>query len=117
MNILGSYIRSLRKHHGLTQMALSKLVKVDYTYISKLERGQLNYAPSQRVLERLADVFHVNANQLMVLARRVSTEWQRTLMCDPLGVKFIGVLPSLTKDERMVVEEIINNHAEKRSSE
>lgn len=56
---LGKRLRKLRKSLGLTQKQFANRVpgKIDYSYISKIERGY--QYPSLRLLEKIAGVYHV----------------------------------------------------------
>lgn len=48
-------LRGLRIREGLTQEALGKLLGIDQTNISKMERGKRNIGKS--IAKRLADLF------------------------------------------------------------
>lgn len=60
---LGENIRRIRLERGLTQVELSKRLKVDRGYISNVERGLKN--PTLSTIERVAKVLKVSVNELM----------------------------------------------------
>jgi transcriptional regulator with XRE-family HTH domain len=47
------FIREWRRHRGLTQDELANAIRVDRTYLNKIERGKRRYIPS--VLEAMAE--------------------------------------------------------------
>jgi transcriptional regulator with XRE-family HTH domain len=71
---LGIKIRSVRRERGLTQEELAKRIGVNYTYISKIEKGRLPYTPSQETLRLLAQALEVNPLELLDLAEKVPDE-------------------------------------------
>jgi len=73
---LGQHIKDLRIQQGLSQGALALRVKIDVTYLSKLENGRRR--ASDDVVRSLADALGVDAASLFVLAR-IPAELQRTL--------------------------------------
>ena len=48
---LGAYVQRLRKERNLSMRALATLAKVDFSYVSRLEHGQVG-APAARQLWR-----------------------------------------------------------------
>jgi transcriptional regulator with XRE-family HTH domain len=66
-------IRKLRKNAGLTLRDIASRIEVDFSYISKLENGQLP-PPSESVITRLAAVFNVDKDELIQLSGRVPAD-------------------------------------------
>lgn len=56
--IVGSNVRRLRRHRGLTQEKFALDAAIDLTYLGGIERGGRN--PSVTVLGRLADALKVH---------------------------------------------------------
>ncbi|MEB2647745.1 helix-turn-helix transcriptional regulator [Pseudomonas canadensis] len=73
---LAENIRSMRRVKNLTQEQLALMAEVDRTYVSQIERGVGN--PSLLVLCKLANIFEIKADQLLIesdaLARTLSAE-------------------------------------------
>ncbi len=63
----GTYMRTLRKHRGLTLKQVEKAAQVSNAYISQIERGLRN-PPHPDILHRLAKTYNVSAQALMVEA-------------------------------------------------
>ena len=61
-SILASNIRARRKAQGLTQENLAEMVNTASTYIAMIESGKRT--PSFKMIERIADVFNVDASEL-----------------------------------------------------
>jgi transcriptional regulator with XRE-family HTH domain len=69
----GRRIRKLRKNAGLTLRDLASRIEVDFSYISKLENGQLP-PPSESVITRLAVAFNADKDELIQLSGRVPAD-------------------------------------------
>lgn len=74
---LGSKIRELRKEKGLTQRQLAEAVEIDFTYLSKIENGNLSYTPSTGTLKRLADELGADELDLLRLAEKLPEDMQK----------------------------------------
>ncbi|BAZ16792.1 transcriptional regulator [Calothrix sp. NIES-4071] len=72
----GKLIRTARKQKEYSQRELAKLIKVDYTYLSKLENDHAGYPPSEDVIDLLA--LHLDLtdrkDELRRLAGRISPD-------------------------------------------
>lgn len=68
----GKRIREARRGKGYSQRELAGLVKVDYTYLSKLENDRADYPPKQDIIEELAKHLDLDAEELGYLAGRIS---------------------------------------------
>jgi len=69
----GAKLRELRKKAGLTQSELAEKVKINFTYISKIESGVMP-PPSGKVVLRLAKVLHADKDELMILAGKIPSD-------------------------------------------
>lgn len=70
----GKRIREARQNKGYSQRDLAALVKVDYTYLSKLENDRAEYAPKEEVIKSLAHHLELDAEELIYLAGRITSE-------------------------------------------
>ncbi|KAA8554088.1 MULTISPECIES: helix-turn-helix domain-containing protein [Pseudomonas] len=61
---LAENIRLIRRVKNLTQEQLALMAEVDRTYVSQIERGVGN--PSLLVLCKLANIFEITADQLLI---------------------------------------------------
>ncbi|GAA4446796.1 helix-turn-helix transcriptional regulator [Novipirellula rosea] len=73
MNAFGDRIRELRKSKGYSLRKLAPLVSVGFSYLSKVERGRLDFdgSPSESLIHRLADVLEADEEELLLLAHHV----------------------------------------------
>lgn len=70
----GKRIRQLRKQKELTLRALAEKVGLDFTYLSKVENGRVDYTPSTNKIRNLAQVLGVDELELLNLANKVPPE-------------------------------------------
>ncbi|MBD2077210.1 helix-turn-helix transcriptional regulator [Phormidium sp. FACHB-592] len=75
MDEAGSLIRTARKLKHLSQRALAKQTGIDFTYVSKIEKGKLEYAPKAAVLAKLAACLELDLCELKRLYGQPLTEW------------------------------------------
>lgn len=68
----GSYVRGLRTGCALSQRALSDILDVDFSYISKIERAHLTTMPSFDLLTRMAQALHVPAHEMYRAAGKLN---------------------------------------------
>ena len=67
----GQLIRQARKNKGYSQRELAKLLKIDFTYLSKLENNRADYAPKGEVIRSVARHINLNEEELIFLAGRI----------------------------------------------
>lgn len=67
----GQVIRAARTEKGLSQRGLAKLLRVDFTYLSKLENDRADYAAKEDIIRSIAQQLELNADELVFLAGRV----------------------------------------------
>ena len=67
----GNLIRQARKDCKYSQRELAKLLKIDFTYLSKLENNRADYAPKEEVISGLAKHLNLNEEELIFLAGRI----------------------------------------------
>lgn len=77
----GSKIREYRKEKGLTQRELAKRAGIDFTYLSKLETGDMP-PPSDAIIERIATELEVDADELFLLAQKVPPQYREQILHD-----------------------------------
>ena len=69
----GEKIRALRAAAGLTQRDLAAKVGVEFSYISKIENGKLDFGdvPSESLIQRLAAALNADEFALLVAAGKI----------------------------------------------
>ena len=73
MNAFGNRIRELRQQKGYSLRQLAPLVGVGFSYLSKVERGRLDFAgsASESLIHRLAGVLNADEEELLLLAHHI----------------------------------------------
>jgi transcriptional regulator with XRE-family HTH domain len=69
----GERIRELRKAKNLNQRDLAAKVGVNFTYLSKIENGKLDFAqfPSEETIRKLARALGADEDELLLLAQKI----------------------------------------------
>jgi transcriptional regulator with XRE-family HTH domain len=68
----GQILRELRTKAGIGIKRLAPELKVNYTYLSKLENGEIN--PSAELVDRVANYFDYNRDTLLLSAGKIPEE-------------------------------------------
>lgn len=69
----GVRLRQLRNQAGMTQRGLVERVKIDFSYLSKIESGVVP-PPSEKVISQLAEALNANKDELIILAGKVPSD-------------------------------------------
>lgn len=67
----GGLLYKARMMKGYSQRDLSRLVGIDYSYLSKMENDSIDYAPSDNVLGELARYLGIDVSRLGQLAGKI----------------------------------------------
>jgi HTH-type transcriptional regulator, competence development regulator len=81
----GQRLRELRREKNLGQRALAKKVGINYTYLSKIENERLDFSeyPSERLILRLAKSLDADADELLLLAKRIPEQIRQRVLERP----------------------------------
>jgi len=81
----GDRIRELRRRKDLTLRSLATKVRVDFTYISKIENGKLDFGdyPSEGLIRRLAKALDADLDELLLLAEIVPDRIRKRVLARP----------------------------------
>ncbi|EMI55095.1 helix-turn-helix domain-containing protein [Rhodopirellula sallentina] len=92
MTAFGERIRELRKSKGYSLRELGPLVDVGFTYLSKVERGKLDFGdyPSTALIQRLAKELDADPDELMLLAKRIPESIATKIMEQPEVFRFLA---------------------------
>ena len=84
----GQLFRRLRAHRGLGIKRLAPELGVTYSYLSKLENGEVG--PSEEFVSRVSKYFHHDKNELLLSAGKVPADVLEILRSNPQdAVKFL----------------------------
>jgi HTH-type transcriptional regulator, competence development regulator len=94
----GARIQQLRRDHGMTQRQVAAELGIDFTYLSKLEndRGE---PPGEETVRRLAQLFGIDAEELLAKAGKIPTELRERAQGDVQFATLLRTLPKLSQDE------------------
>ena len=96
---LGRKIRDKRRELGITQRDLAEKVKIDFTYLSKVENDRGD-PPSDETIVRIAHGLDLDELELLSLAGKVPSTVRNLAAEDPEFAMFLRMLPDLPKAER-----------------
>jgi len=77
----GRRLRQLRIQQGLRIRALAKAVKVDHSYLSRIESDRIQ--PSEQIIRKLAKVLRYDEAELMIVADRIPPRWRPAIKKAP----------------------------------
>ena len=69
----GERIRELRKTRDLSQRDLAAQTGINFTYISRIENGKLEFSefPSEATIHKLADALDGDEDELLLMAKKI----------------------------------------------
>lgn len=69
----GERIRALRKAKNLSQRDLAAQTGINFTYISRIENGKLEFSefPSEATIHKLADALEGDEEELLIIAKKI----------------------------------------------
>ncbi len=97
----GERVRELRKAKNLTLRDLAAKVKVNFTYLSKIENHKLDFGdyPGEGLIRRLAKVLGADEDELLLLAEKVPDEIRRRVVQRPDAFRKFASLDDKTIDK------------------
>lgn len=75
----GQVIRQARKEKGYTQRQVAKMLRIDFTYLSKLENDRADYSAKEDVIRSLAQKLDRDEEELIFLAGRTPACYEEFL--------------------------------------
>jgi HTH-type transcriptional regulator, competence development regulator len=75
----GQVIRQARKDKGYTQRQVAKMLRIDFTYLSKLENDRADYPAKEDVIRSLAQKLERDEEELIFLAGRTPARYEEFL--------------------------------------
>jgi transcriptional regulator with XRE-family HTH domain len=97
----GQRVRDLRKAKNLTLRDLAAKVKVNFTYLSKIENHKLDFGdyPGEGLIRKLAKVLGADEDELMLLAEKVPDSIRKRVIQQPDAFRKIARLNAETLDK------------------
>lgn len=90
----GERVRQLRKEKSLGQRALAKTIGCNFTYLSKVENAKLDFSdyPSEEFILKLAKALDADADELLLLAKKIPEQIKRRVIERPDVFRRIAAL-------------------------
>lgn len=109
----GTMIREAREGIGSSQRDLAAKVGIDFTYLSKIERGVMA-APSEDVIRKLATELNIWPDHALDMSAKVPLEWGDVLEANPRLVMLLRKLATrrLDADTYQALIDIIDTEAQ-----
>lgn len=97
----GQKIRALRKAKSLSQRDLAAKVKVNFTYISKIENEKLDFGdyPSEDLIIKIAKALDADADELLILAKKVPEGVRKRVIQRPDAFRKLAALDDKALDK------------------
>jgi HTH-type transcriptional regulator, competence development regulator len=99
--IFGERVRELRKAKNLTLRDVAAKVDINFTYLSKIENGKLDFTdfPSEKLIRKLAKVLDGDVDELLLLAEKVPDEIKKRVIERPDAFRKFAKLDDKTLDK------------------
>jgi transcriptional regulator with XRE-family HTH domain len=107
MTTFGEEVRRLRKDKNLTQRELADLLKVNPTYISKIENNTIEVLPSEEVISNLATHLNTSQELLLELAGKIDARMLQEKAIENPDVAFL-----LRRIQKGLSDDVIHKLAE-----
>jgi transcriptional regulator with XRE-family HTH domain len=97
----GERVRELRKANNLTLRDLAAKVKVNFTYLSKIENHKLDFGdyPGEGLIRKLAKVLGADEDELLLLAEKIPDDIRRRVVQRPDAFRKFASLDDKTIDK------------------
>ncbi len=97
----GERVRELRKAKDLTLRELAAKLKVNFTYLSKIENQKLSFGeyPSEDLIRKLAKVLGAEEDELLLLAQKIPEDIKKRVIERPDAFRKFAALDDKTMDK------------------
>ena len=99
----GKRVRQLRKAKGLTLRGLASQVDVGFTYLSRVETGNMTCGdyPSESLIHRLAETLDGDEAELLLLAKKIPEPVKKRVLQRPDAFLAFAACDDATLDKLM----------------
>lgn len=97
----GERVRELRKAKNLTLRDVAAKVDINFTYLSKIENGKLDFSdfPSEKLIRKLAKALGGDTDELLLLAEKIPDEIRKRVIERPDAFRKFASLDDKTIDK------------------
>lgn len=78
----GEVVRDLRMQQRISLRKFADLVDISGAFVSMMENGKVN-PPGEEKIKKMADILGANRDELLALARKISTDLQEIIWEEP----------------------------------
>jgi transcriptional regulator with XRE-family HTH domain len=99
----GEHVRKLRRAKGLSLRDVASKVGVGFTYLSRVETGNMTYGdyPSEALIHRLADALGADEDELLLLAEKIPDPVRKRVLQRPDAFRAFAACDDQTLDMLM----------------
>lgn len=117
MTTVGKRIREIRKARNLTQRQLAEKVGINFTYLSRVENDRLDddQTPREDTLQKIAEALETDADELLLLARRIPDAFRDRILSKPGIFRRILTLSDQALEE--MLDEVTQTSADQSSDQ
>ena len=108
----GKTLKQLRKERRISQRDLAEQLGVNFTYISKIETGNIDILPSEDLIRRMAEFLGADPEELLDLAGKLDLKRLQQVARDvpEAGMVLRRIQDNkLTTEQWRKIEEIVDN--------
>lgn len=97
----GERVRDLRKAKNLSQRELAERIGVNFTYLSKIENGKLDFAsfPSEDTIRKLAQALDADEDELLLMAKKIPADIRDRVIEKPDAFRTLAKLDDAKLEE------------------
>lgn len=94
----GTRLKELRLARRMNQRDLADKADIDVTYLSKIENGRME-PPAEDTIQRLASILGADADELLVLAKKVPSDVRDVVTASPEVPAFLRKARNLKAED------------------
>ncbi len=112
----GRKIKDARKQVSMSQRELADAIRLDYGYLSKIERGKVA-PPSENVILRVCEVLDLDRDEVLFLARKAPSDLEEIITEGPYIPGILRRARGLSQSDWKDIERLIMKKKRERDEE
>ncbi len=115
MSAFGKKLKELRQAAKLSQRELAKRIRKDFTYLSKIETGDMP-PPSEETIRAIAMELNADADELIILSKKIPSDLAEHIIEQPQAAALLRSTRGkvYTKDEWVRLIKLANETGKKK---
>lgn len=107
MSQFGKMLKVLRNDKKISQRKLAETVKIDFTYISKIESGTMD-PPSEETIVRIAKALGEDPDKMLLAAKKVPSDFKKVITENKDVPAFLRKANTITPEQWKKIHRIID---------